>query len=207
MSNLPDWKTTPPAERDRLLAELCAIGLSAGQISDRFMNCSRSAVIGRVHRMKLKLHGHRGNWKYPPEPGEAKSQVARKAKAKAPAKKPSARATEVTSWRGANNPHYTDVKARAEQRATSKGLSPHLVAGEAPKPIDAEVPASRNLALADLTNHTCRWPHGDPLNDDFGFCGNGTTETGPYCKYHSRLAFTPATERQRASQKASERIR
>ncbi|TIU85185.1 MAG: GcrA cell cycle regulator, partial [Mesorhizobium sp.] len=32
----------------------------------------------------------------------------------------------------------------------------------------------------------------------FSFCGNDAAETGPYCKYHSRVAFQPAAERRRA---------
>ncbi|TIW02084.1 MAG: GcrA cell cycle regulator, partial [Mesorhizobium sp.] len=60
------------------------------------------------------------------------------------------------------------------------------------------VPISRNLQLVELTERTCKWPNGDPLSEDFSFCGNDAAETGPYCKYHSRVAFQPAAERRRA---------
>jgi hypothetical protein len=53
------------------------------------------------------------------------------------------------------------------------------------------VPISRRLRLVELTERTCKWPNGDPLSDDFSFCGNDPAETGPYCKYHSKLAFQP----------------
>jgi GcrA cell cycle regulator len=63
---------------------------------------------------------------------------------------------------------------------------------------DVVVPISRRLKLIELTEHTCKWPNGDPLAEDFSFCGNDSLETGPYCTYHSRIAFQPASERRRS---------
>jgi GcrA cell cycle regulator len=60
------------------------------------------------------------------------------------------------------------------------------------------VPISRRLDLTQLTERTCKWPNGDPLSEDFHFCGNEAGESGPYCAYHARLAFQPASERRRA---------
>jgi GcrA cell cycle regulator len=60
------------------------------------------------------------------------------------------------------------------------------------------VPISRHLTLVELTERTCKWPNGDPLSEDFHFCGNDAAETGPYCNYHARLAFQPASERRRS---------
>ena len=61
------------------------------------------------------------------------------------------------------------------------------------------VPISRNLALTELTERTCKWPIGDPLQDDFHFCGNDSGEARPYCSYHARLAFQPSPSARRAS--------
>ena len=63
------------------------------------------------------------------------------------------------------------------------------------------VPISRHLQLVELTERTCKWPNGDPLSEDFHFCGNDAAETGPYCKYHARLAFQPASERRAAGER------
>ena len=60
------------------------------------------------------------------------------------------------------------------------------------------VPISRRLQLVQLSERTCKWPNGDPLTEEFSFCGNDTAETGPYCSYHSRIAFQPASERRRS---------
>ena len=60
------------------------------------------------------------------------------------------------------------------------------------------VPISRRLQLVQLSENTCKWPNGDPLSEDFSFCGNDAAETGPYCGYHSKIAFQPAAERRRS---------
>ncbi|RWO23332.1 GcrA family cell cycle regulator [Mesorhizobium sp.] len=195
MSDLPDWKRIDPAERDRQLAQFCQEGLTALAIANKFVNCTRSAVIGRLHRLKLKLNNGEPRPSGPgrkPAAGGAVKSTALKA---APARRVSKLVQQTSSWRGANNPPATDFKARAERRAASPGLPAHLVAGEARRPIEAAVPISLNLKLVELTEHTCKWPVGDPQAADFGFCGNGAAETGPYCKYHARIAYTPPTYR------------
>ena len=63
---------------------------------------------------------------------------------------------------------------------------------------DVVVPISRRLSLVQLSERTCKWPNGDPLTEDFSFCGNDSADSGPYCTYHARLAFQPAAERRRS---------
>ena len=53
------------------------------------------------------------------------------------------------------------------------------------------------MPLTELTEKTCKWPIGDPLSEDFHFCGNDSGDSGPYCTYHANLAFQPAAERRR----------
>ena len=62
---------------------------------------------------------------------------------------------------------------------------------------DVVVPIFRKLALTELTEKTCKWPVGDPLQEDFFFCGTDCDDSDPYCNYHSKLAFQPAAERKR----------
>lgn len=43
--------------------------------------------------------------------------------------------------------------------------------------------------LGDLKGRMCRWPHGDPQNDDFHFCGKKTDDLDtPYCPNHQDTA-------------------
>jgi len=83
-------------------------------------------------------------------------------------------------------------------------LSCNRVTGEPRRPIVLEAPISRRLTLLDLTDQTCRWPHGDHHREDFSFCGNAT-DAAPYCPYHAQIAFVPVAER-RARRQLEERI-
>ncbi len=58
-------------------------------------------------------------------------------------------------------------------------------------------PEPKNIALVELTEKTCKWPLGDPQDEDFSFCGNAVKEDTPYCEYHCSMAYQPATERRR----------
>ena len=62
---------------------------------------------------------------------------------------------------------------------------------------DVVVPISKELTLIDLNENTCKWPQGDPLSDDFHFCGHQAGDSSPYCQYHAKLAFQPSSERRR----------
>ncbi|TPL40660.1 GcrA family cell cycle regulator [Mesorhizobium sp. B2-4-6] len=211
---LPDWTLIGQAERDEFLIRYCTDGLTAGQIAKQFVNGSRCAIQGRIYRLQKTTHpglktggvrgGNTGGW---PRGENARPTKSKAAKVKAPPRKKAPKQVEGVSWRGSNNPHYNDIKGRAEMRAASPGLPAHLVAGEARKPTEAiGAPEPRNLKLLELTDKTCRWPHGDPLAEGFGFCGNDSAETGPYCRYHARLAFEPASQRRRAPGRTPERI-
>ncbi len=43
--------------------------------------------------------------------------------------------------------------------------------------------------LMDLKLNTCRWPIGDPQDDDFCFCGKTTVTGKPYCLEHCQEAY------------------
>ncbi len=61
-----------------------------------------------------------------------------------------------------------------------------------PELIENIIPLGQRRSLLELTEETCRWPLGDPGTADFFFCGGQTLATGPYCSYHSRVAYQPA---------------
>ncbi len=43
--------------------------------------------------------------------------------------------------------------------------------------------------LIDLKLNTCRWPIGDPKDEDFCFCGQQTVAGKPYCMKHCQEAY------------------
>jgi GcrA cell cycle regulator len=50
-----------------------------------------------------------------------------------------------------------------------------------------------------LGAHMCKWPIGDPATAEFTFCGRRSTDEGPYCVEHARLAYQPAQAKKKAS--------
>lgn len=47
--------------------------------------------------------------------------------------------------------------------------------------------------LIDLKINTCRWPIGDPHDEDFCFCGEQTVMGKPYCLKHCQEAYANMT--------------
>ena len=59
------------------------------------------------------------------------------------------------------------------------------------------VPIAKRLSLQMLTEHTCKWPIGDPGEEDFHFCGHDSLEGVPYCEYHAGVAYQTPEPRRR----------
>ena len=69
----------------------------------------------------------------------------------------------------------------------------------------AEIPAAKTAKaepapkekhktmLTDLDNHTCRWPIGDPKDENFHFCGRKIKIGQTYCEEHAAVAYVKAT--------------
>ena len=72
-----------------------------------------------------------------------------------------------------------------------------MEAEAAPELIDNVIPIGQRRTILELTEQTCRWPVGDPGSTEFFFCGGNTLGGLPYCAYHSRVAYQPASERRR----------
>jgi GcrA cell cycle regulator len=45
------------------------------------------------------------------------------------------------------------------------------------------------VKMGDLKERNCRWPHGDPREADFHFCGAQINPGMPYCPHHCRVAY------------------
>ena len=162
-------------ERVELLKKLWAEGLSASQIATQLGGVSRNAVIGKVHRLKLSGRGRTSS--STPRPKKTASTSG---------SRPSPRTQRpVTTSGGA-----TALQARFD-------AEPDAQAQIRPQE-NVVIPIPLKLKLVELGERTCKWPIGDPLAEDFAFCGNDVGECGPYCTYHSRLAYQPANERRKA---------
>ena len=166
-------------ERVEKLKKLWSEGLSASQIAAQLGGVSRNAVIGKVHRLSL--------------PGRAKAGggTTAAARPKRPTSAPRAPnyASRVSTRTVARPSGATVLKEEIEVDLVAEqnfSISTDVV-----------VPMSRRLELTQLTERTCKWPIGDPLKEEFHFCGNDSPESSPYCNFHARLAYQPSAERRR----------
>jgi len=60
------------------------------------------------------------------------------------------------------------------------------------------VPIPLKLSIYQLNEHTCKWPIGDPGQEEFHFCGHDSLESGPYCEYHAGVAYQAPEPRRRS---------
>ncbi len=51
----------------------------------------------------------------------------------------------------------------------------------------------KGIKLTDLESHMCRWPFGDPRDENFGFCGASKMSGVPYCEEHTKVAYQAAS--------------
>ncbi|EJF91228.1 GcrA family cell cycle regulator [Bartonella tamiae] len=179
-------------ERVELLKKLWSEGLSASQIAAQLGGVSRNAVIGKVHR--LKLSGRGKPTKSTPRANKTvensasnnltsnTASVSRASRVATPTSAASGRNTTRNVGATALKLDFVaDAVSQVETRPTE----------------DVVVPMSRHLSLLQLSETTCKWPVGDPLAEDFYFCGADSGENGPYCTFHAKMAFQPISERRR----------
>jgi GcrA cell cycle regulator len=175
MESVVNWTE----ERVERLKKLWSEGLSASQIAAQLGGVSRNAVIGKVHRLSL--------------PGRAKAGGATSARSQKRA---------VVSSQSRPAAFAPRTVTRTVTRASGATMLKEEVEVEALEVVEVAsdnvvVPIFKRLPLVRLTERTCKWPLGDPLKDDFSFCGNDSPDNTPYCAYHQRLAYQPSAERRR----------
>lgn len=152
-------------ERVELLKKLWAEGLSASQVAKQLGGVTRNAVIGKVHRLGLS----------------GRATPSRPARARTPGPR--------TLVRGRPDP--LTGEARNEERIARERSEAHEPAAQEERMLE---PSQRATVLT-LTEHTCKWPIGDPGRPGFHFCGRGADNGSPYCTEHARLAYQPVQAR------------
>ncbi len=51
----------------------------------------------------------------------------------------------------------------------------------------------KSLKMIELKERMCRWPSGDPKDEDFSFCGCTSVPGLPYCEDHAKQAYQVAS--------------
>lgn len=61
-------------------------------------------------------------------------------------------------------------------------------------PANRDVPIKgKGVRMIDLRDRMCRWPSGDPREQNFSFCGCASVPGLPYCADHARIAYQAAS--------------
>ncbi len=184
-------------ERVDKLKELWNEGMSASQIAKVLGGVTRNAVIGKVHRLGLSNRGAAAPG------GETEAKAAEPAKPKAAkAAKPAAaaKAAPTAAAQQAQPPAPAPTTRRTAPviRDATQPRAPGAPTPEeeAARATLAEIEKfAKRVSLLDLTERTCKWPIGDPTDDDFAFCGLPCVPGKPYCENHVAVAFQPMSSR------------
>ena len=154
------------SDRTELLKKLWADGLSATQIATKIGEVTRSAVIGKVHR--LGLPGRRSGTPRirrsrpgPCIPVHSLASIDRRTPKPVTRARPARR---TPPWQARRKPALPPLEAAPEGLVTTETL----------------------------TEASCRWPEGDPKLPGFHFCGRQRAAGMPYCAHHAAIAYTPA---------------
>lgn len=156
-------------DRVEMLKKLWTEGHSASQIANQLGGVTRNAVIGKVHRLGLSGRAT------PSRPVKRPPRLARP--------KPAPQRVERTPQKPVEETHAKPLPAIAEK--DYEPLAP------------ATLSNGETANVLNLRESMCKWPIGDPMDKDFAFCGRATSEGGPYCKEHAKVAFQPKKNRTR----------
>ncbi len=163
-------------DRVDILKKLWAEGLSASQIANQLGGVTRNAVIGKVHRLGLS---------------------GRTTTSRTKAARPRRRTANRSPGRSSRPILRTQGNA-----ALKAYYAPDAEEELKPSPLYIEelvIPISERASILSLKEDTCRWPIGDPGDEEFHFCGRHSEQGVPYCPHHCHIAYQPAQSRKRGS--------
>ncbi|MDD9912231.1 MAG: GcrA cell cycle regulator [Alphaproteobacteria bacterium] len=166
-------------ERVDLLKKLWTEGLSAAQIANRLGGVTRNAVVGKVHRLGLSTRATTSR-----KPLVRRSTTGTKP-ARSAGSKPTPAATKKKSQHTGDLP---EIFAGID--------SDHLEGRPTQDYKELYIPPEERETVLTLKANNCRWPIGDPLADDFHFCGKRRIPDKSYCEHHANVAFQqPSTSK------------
>ena len=145
-------------------------GLTTGEIGKR-LGVSKNSIVGKVHR--LGLAGRPSPIKKKSDDSEAISQ-------------PTAPSLQTIKTSKAEKITSDESNKKAEAVKESKKEEHFISTKIESKP---QVRKDGKVMLTSLDNHTCRWPIGDPKDENFHFCGKKVRLGQTYCEEHAALAY------------------
>ena len=170
-------------------------GLSTGEIGKR-LGVSKNSIVGKVHR--LQLIARTSPIKKKDETAAAPEKNTSKAKAAPkPQPKPAAPKQEKKPQVSVAPKVEPKPEVKEEQVSTSKTkTTAPKAAKETEAYLNVSIPVIHSpkkpgdkITVTDLDNHTCRWPIGDPKDENFHFCGAPVKIGQTYCEEHAAVAY------------------
>lgn len=153
------------------LKKMWSSGHSASQIAAEIPHCTRSAVLGKVSRLKLK------------------PRMAHNARAAAQGVE---RTTVARDGGATRSARIVALRPKPSRITSSLGGAFAPNPATPPPPLPTSDPSDgKGITMMQLTGATCRWPKGDPLQDGFLYCGDPSAnlkDGQPYCPFHTRKA-------------------
>lgn len=174
--------------------EMWKNGKSASAIANE-MEVSRNAILGLIHRAKLKRtyggerrKGGRGT-------GTTAKIKSRKRTVSVPNVGGDKKDGQAAIKKPARNQRGRPRSGGDDRVGTPPPTEPLFASGRSRSFIDfrnISIPKSYvGVKPLDLESHHCRWPIGDPRSPDFVHCGNPKMNGRPYCKSCLRRAIAP----------------
>lgn len=151
-------------------------GMTTGEIGKK-LGVSKNSIVGKVHRLGLSGRPSPIKKKDEADSAASQSQASVKEKKPAPAKKPAA-SEKKTENQAAAKPAKTEKAPEKENKKKEAEQETYK--------------RPEKVTVADLDNHTCRWPIGDPKDENFHFCGKRVKLGQTYCEEHSAVAYVKA---------------
>ena len=85
-----------------------------------------------------------------------------------------------------------EIDNTAENTDTTGTVKKKKAAKNEPAKKNTEKEKKKLFTVNDLTSSSCRWPIGDPKDEDFHFCGKEALPDKPYCAEHAAIAYVSA---------------
>lgn len=200
------WTEEMVEELKRLWDE----GVTTGEIGRR-LNISKNSIVGKVHRLGLSGRPSPIKKKTTTETPVSAPKTEKKTKAPKKAVEQTSKQPKtekkslpkedikITKIEKLSSPKKTQIKeapaTNPEAPKTEKALpalnneEEYIKLAKSINISSASSPKKEHLDLVDLDNHTCRWPIGDPKDENFHFCGRKVRIGQTYCEEHSMIAY------------------
>lgn len=186
------------------LKKLWDEGVTTGEIGRR-LNISKNSIVGKVHRLGLSGRPSPIKKKDVTSDDKNTTPTTKEKKSTTITKETKKEVKEVSTSPTQKTTEQKNQKTIQPQPVQAKS-EPVIISSDANEEEDIKLAKSLNLAqsnlskkdyisLTDLDNHTCRWPIGDPKDENFHFCGKKVRLGQTYCEEHAAIAYVKPTKK------------